>query len=689
VFARIGRERKGTDWPFVLDSSLVVQPRAPGPTIVTQLFKVSSLADIAGAALDVPGTDVFLSYKAEDRARLKPLVAALEAEGFSVWWDAHIGGGANWREDIQNHLDGAKCVIVAWTRRSIARDGNFVRDEAAQAQRRGVYLPIRLDLVQPPLGFGEVQALPLRGWRGDRSDARFQALAAAIRSAIAGQGIAHPHSDWEAPRVSRRALIGGGAGVAALAAAGGWLILKPGPAHAQRIAVLPFVNLSSDPEQKYFADGLAEELRGALSRIGLQVIGRSSSEAVAKEDSASIVKKLNVLQILTGSVRRSPTSIRISTQLVDGRNGVETWARTYDSAPGELIDIQTDIAEQIARSLSWTIGPEAQHAIGLGGTRDAVALDFLLQAVEVSQAQGTTEKALRSQIELLSRAVERDPKFARAWVFRGQSSEILGVTFSETERERDGLFADAERDIRQGLALAPGLGSAYAELASMDMNRLRFRNALQGAQKALSLSPNDGAVLISLGNLLPWLGPIQKAIDIAKRQVSLEPLLPVSHGQLSNAYYAAGNFREAIAASQRALELSPQNAGELVGLSFAYLADGRAEDASRAAARIPQDMIFRTILLALIAARKGEGGITAERVAAIRAQLGDVASYQYAEIAALSGDTDRAFAALESAIRLRDPGLNMTMRDPFLASLRKDPRFGAILKRLDFPIVDA
>jgi hypothetical protein len=253
-----------------------------------------------------PSTDVFLSYKAEDRARLKPLVAALEAEGFSVWWDAHIGGGANWREDIQNHLDVAKCVIVAWSKRSVGREGNFVRDEAAQAQRRGVYLPLRLDPVQPPLGFGEVQALSLKGWRGDRSDPRFRAIAAAVQSRLSGEEVSHVHLSPEPPRVSRRTVVGGGAGLAALAAAGGWLLLKPRTDRATRIAVVPFANLSSDSEQKYFADGLAEELRGALSRIGLQVIGRTSSEAVAKDDAATIARKLNVSHILTGSVRRSP-----------------------------------------------------------------------------------------------------------------------------------------------------------------------------------------------------------------------------------------------------------------------------------------------------------------------------------------------------------------------------------------------
>lgn len=169
-------------------------------------------------------TDVFVSYKAEDRARLLPLVSALEAEGFSVWWDSHIGAGARWREDIEEHLDAAKCVIVAWSKRSVGPTGDFVRDEASRAQRRGVYLPIRLDPVEPPLGFGEVQAISLRGWKGDRPDPSFQALAEIVHRRIAGEDIAHVKLTRDRPGVSRRAIVAGGASAIALAAGGAFLL---------------------------------------------------------------------------------------------------------------------------------------------------------------------------------------------------------------------------------------------------------------------------------------------------------------------------------------------------------------------------------------------------------------------------------------------------------------------------------
>ena len=171
-------------------------------------------------------TDIFVSYKAEDRTRLVPLVSALESEGFSVWWDSLIGGGARWREEIQAHLDAAKCVIVVWSKRSVGAEGDFVRDEATRARRRGAYLPIRIDAVEPPLGFGEVQAIPLKGWKGERSDPRFQAVIEAVRRKLAGEDVAHVKLPSDRQGVSRRLIILGGASAFALASAGSFFLLR-------------------------------------------------------------------------------------------------------------------------------------------------------------------------------------------------------------------------------------------------------------------------------------------------------------------------------------------------------------------------------------------------------------------------------------------------------------------------------
>ena len=196
-------------------------------------------------------------------------------------------------------------VIVVWSRRTIGPDGRFVRDEAGQAQEAGHYLPITIDNVRPPLGFREVQALDLSSWWGKRDDPRFKVLADTIRARLEGKEIKHHLVLPRGPAISRRTAIAGGAGAIAVAGLGGWLLLKPGAAEAKRIAVLPFANLSGSADQAYFAEGIAEELRSALSRVGMEVIGRASSDAVKELDTKAAADKLGVAHILSGSVRRS------------------------------------------------------------------------------------------------------------------------------------------------------------------------------------------------------------------------------------------------------------------------------------------------------------------------------------------------------------------------------------------------
>src|SRR5438477_4121770 len=151
-------------------------------------------------------SDVFVSYKAEDRRRVKPLVDDLEADGYSVWWDEQISGGTAWRQTIEAELNTAKCVIVVWSKRSVGPEGAFVQDEASSAQERHVYLPVTIDRVHPPLGFGGTQACPLIRWHGNRSDPHYQDVLTTVKE-IAGRGkrFAQPPAVAEVPGPSHRA----------------------------------------------------------------------------------------------------------------------------------------------------------------------------------------------------------------------------------------------------------------------------------------------------------------------------------------------------------------------------------------------------------------------------------------------------------------------------------------------------
>lgn len=150
--------------------------------------------------------DVFVSYKRENEARVGRLVTALEGAGLSLWWDRGLPGGESWRQQIQTALDAAKCVIVVWTHESVGPAGDFVRDEAGQAKRRGVLVPVLLDRVSPPLGFGETQAIDLTHWKGKTRDPFFQDLIAAVTAKLEGRPV--PPAKGPMKRLVRRFTLG-------------------------------------------------------------------------------------------------------------------------------------------------------------------------------------------------------------------------------------------------------------------------------------------------------------------------------------------------------------------------------------------------------------------------------------------------------------------------------------------------
>jgi len=630
-------------------------------------------------------SEVFLSYKAEDRARLKPLVAALEADGCHVWWDAHIGGGTDWREEIQDHLDAARCVIVAWSEGSVGHDGSFVRDEAGRAREHHTYLPICIDAVKPPLGFGEQQAIQLQGWKGNRKDPRYQALLTAVRARLAGEAPPPIPAGLAPPRISRRVAIAGGAAGLAAVAGGGWVVFGGGKAQApKRIAVMPFANLSGDPAQAYFSDGIAEELRGALSRIGLEVIGRTSSDAVRELDATKAAAKLGVANILTGSVRRSTQTIRIGAQLVGGDDGVERWAQSYDRAPGDAIKIQTDIAANVAQALSIVLGQVGRAALTLGGTADSVAQDFILQSRKLTGEGGGAE-AIRKSIALASDAIARDPGYAGAYVEKADALARLAANYPSTPAEAANQLAEADAAARRAIAIAPRLGSAYAALAGVEVTRLQFADALQQIKQALALSPEDPFVLAEAVWDLAYLGDAREALGLAERFIALDPLNARAYDRKGRALMVLRRYPQAIEAGRKALQLAPNrfNTYYLIGDSLTLSRQYAAARAEYQA--MPADDPFRLTGEAIVAARTGDSAGAKRTMSRLKQLFSAGMSYQYSQINVQLGDVDGAFAELDNAMAAKDPGLMLLKTDPFLDPIRPDPRFAALLKRLKFP----
>ena len=634
-------------------------------------------------------SDVFVSYKAEDRRRVQPLVTALEANGLTVWWDAQIGGGDEWRRSIERELDSAKCVLVVWSKRSTAPEGRFVRDEGSRAMERGVYLPVRIDNVRLPLGFGETQALSLSGWRGKTDDPRFQAVLGAVRAIVAGKPHESGHRHVGQPDVSRRGVLAGGA-VAAVAAAGvgGWFLLKPGAAEAaSSIAVLPFANLSSDPGQAYFSDGLTEELRSALSRAGLQVVGRTSSEAVKSADAETAARKLGVANILTGSVRRSPSTIRISAQLIKGSDGLERWSQDYDRKPGDELTIQSDIAQNVAQALSVALGQAQKAAIPVGGTTNAAAQDLYLKGRELLRISDS-DATYRNAIGLFNSATTLDPKFADAYAWKSLAINYMTGSIAGAPSFDSG-YAQAEDLAKQAIALAPHLSAGHVALATAYEFQLKLPQALQEYRTAQSLHDVDIANQLHYVIFLTRIGAFGAALDIVRNVQQRDPLNSVAFGRAGYVFAYARHYADAIAPLRQAIQLAPTVSRSHSTLGLCLMQLGRNAEAEAEYRKAAPDEIYRLVGESILFARQGNSTASDQIVDRARKIFGDTASYQYAEIHAQRGDKERAFAALDRAWAIHDPGLTTMRVDFLLDPIRSDPRFVALEKRLNFPPASA
>ena len=630
--------------------------------------------------------DVFVSYKAEDRKRVKPLVDALAAEGFSLWWDEQIGGGATWRHEIETELNSAKCVIVVWSNRSVGPDGTFVQDEATRAQQRHVYVPVLIDKVHLPLGFGETQALPLVGWRGDRGDARYEAVLAAVRRNVGGKrrssGV-----PAAAARVDRRTVIAGGTvGAAAVAAVGAWALFKPRSAGASSdsIAVLPFENLSGDPAQAYFSDGIAEEIRSALGRIsGLKVVGRTSSEAVRKDDAQTAAKKLAVANILSGSVRQSASTIRVSAELVDGSTGLDRWSQDYDRSPGDAIKIQTDIAESVATALSAALGRIARATVGVGGTQNPEAQRLFIQAGAIAKA--STSKGEDGQaLQLLDRALALDPRYADAYARKSYVLSAYGNNYANLV-ELPKTRAEALRLANAALSIAPDLAYGHRALSEVYGNQQQIGPSYSELKRARQLAPSDADVLADLAGAASSLGDTPTALALADEASSLDPLNPHPFSVRLDILFYARRFGDAVSYGQWFQRKFQQKRLGAMVIGDSLLLLGRGGEAEAAYALAAPEYWRRLTGEAIIRIRSGDAAGAQQKIDALRASYGDAASTQFGEIYAQMGDKERAFAALDRAYQIKDAGLLALKVDPFLDPLRSDPRFTAMLRKMNFP----
>jgi TolB-like protein len=619
---------------------------------------------------------VFLSYARADRARVAKLAEALQAAGITLWWDTAIEGGASFSADIERELDAADVVVVAWSAASVKSD--WVRDEAGAGRDRKRLVPVQLDATLPPLGFRQYQSINLSGWKGRADDANFASLVSAIHK-LTGSAAAVPVPATPAP--SRRALIGGGAALGAAAiAGGGWWFLRPGSAAATNtsIAVLPFANLSGDPAQAYFSDGIAEELRSALATIaGLKVAARTSSELMRDTDIKEAATKLGVAHVLTGSVRRGGGKIRVTAQLLDGVTGLESWSQAYDRPAGDVLDVQTGIAQSVANALSLQFGKAAAL---VGGTKNPAAYDAYLRA---DSNQFVDQDGYRTALADLNFALSADPNFALAHA----RLALLLVNLATQDllpAARAAMFAKTIDAAERAIKLAPRLRMAYATIGRAHHLLLDFKRAANAFAKAATLpvTTGRGLVLEAFFQSEYW-GRNAAALAIADQAVALDPLNQVP---LRNRVRILMDGRQPEAALATIDAWDAAQTGNRMIPRYrirALMMMGRPQEAA-AVVELMADGEERLYWIAIIEAKIGNR-IASEAALAALQQLPGHGPTSAAIIRSVQGELEMAFTQLALAVAQRDPGLARLRAEEAYNPLRNDARFIAIEKRLGFP----
>ena len=441
------------------------------------------------------------------------------------------------------------------------------------------------------------------------------------------------------------------------------------------IAVLPFVNMSDDPVQEYFSEGLAEELLNQMTRIpSLKVISRTSSFSFKGEniDIVTIAERLNVRHILEGSVRISDGNARISATLVDARDDRTLWSQTFDRNLEDILSIQNEIAREVVDALHITLLGDMPSA----RKTDPRAYAFYLQAKFVGNQM--TPDNLERSIELYRQALAIDPGYVPAWE---------GLAWRLTSQANSGLrpgegYEPAREAARQALEIDPNFARAHGRLGWIALfHDGDLHAAARHYERGLALDPTDMVLLGGAATLLQNLGRLDDAI-IVKRHVSdRDPVYPAGHANLGIASLYAGDLDDAASNFRSTLTLSPNYIGARCLLGMTMLFAGNAEAALPV---VEQESFepYRLICLGLVQHAIGNEAESASALQKLIEAHAEGWAYNIAYIFAYRGEVDAAFEWLDKAVEYRDGGLADIVVQPFFNNLHGDHRWSAFLARL-------
>jgi TolB-like protein/DNA-binding winged helix-turn-helix (wHTH) protein/Flp pilus assembly protein TadD len=580
-------------------------------------------------------------------------------------------------------------VMVASRGRLLAKDellrtvwpDSFV-EESNLAQHISI---LRKALRDGEDGFQYIETVPRHGYR-------FVAEVREVADAPSESSVPEPVSFWNR---FRRPVF---ASVLVILAVGLISTLRvwkkhgaPGPATIRSLAVLPLQNLSGDPAQQYFADGMTEALIIDVAKIpGLKVISRTS--IMQYKDSNKrlpiIAEELGVDGVVEGSVLRSGDRVRITVQLVRGTTDQHIWAESYERDLRDLVTLQDEVSRSIAVQIQKQIAPSSSQRLTTSAAVTPQAREDYLKGRYFWNLR--SEAGYLKAIDYFQAAVNEDPQYAQAYAGLADAYALLGslpetkirdtampkaremtltalklddsladahTSLAFVEMHYEWKFEEAEQEFKRAIALDPSYSTAH-QWYGIDLAALgRMDEAVAEAKRAREIDPLSAIINTDLAEMLYWARRYDEALQQARATVDMDPNFAHAHRVLARIYAQRQMFPEAIAEGKRSVALSSDSPWMLLDLATIYAQAGKKTEA--------QDCMTRV-------AKNSPGGVLPDAGSAVEL---------YAEF----GDLDRAFKVMEAEYKRRDGELILLNTTPTEASIRSDPRFQQLLQRVGLP----
>lgn len=641
--------------------------------------------DSAPAESAKPGTTVFLSYSRDDRAKAEAIVGALEARGLTVWWDGLIEGGHEFADKIEQALTSADAVVVLWSANSI--HSHWVRDEAASGRDRGRMVPVTVGGIEPPLGFRQIQHVDLSKWRGRRGAPEVDALCHAIMSVAGSPETVLRRRPRSGTGISRRqAMIAGAAGVVLVGGGfAGLKLLRGAPPSTTSIGVLPFQNLSGDPAEQYFSDGIAEELRATLSQDSdLAVAAETSSDVADKQwsDPHAVAAALRVNYLLEGSVRREADMVRIAAHVVDGATGYDKWSQTFDHKLDDILALQSQIAAFVTDALMSGIRASEAPKDRLGGTHNSDAFDAYLRGIALYKQAGGKASDFAA-LHQFQRAVALDPNYAVAQAALSRAYTVIANSYA-TAAQAKGFHGQAIDAARAAIRIAPKFADGYSALGFVLLNgELQPQAAAAQYQRSFELGYGNADILTSYASFASRTGRFADGRAAIARAQRLDPLNATVFRTAGLLELDARHYDAAVAALDTALSMSPNSNAIHLALGDIALLRG---DVAAARAQYDQepDKVTRLRGLAIVDMKQSNSAAAESELATLQTKYADSSYYQQAQVLAQWGRTDEALTCLEKALATQDAGVVRSKNDPLLDPIRKSVRFTEVERSLGY-----